>query len=165
MTTEKKSENTPTPEATDNKAVFAPLGKYAVIAVIMVSIIVTTAIMLDKQLNTVDQQLAAIEKEVADMHIADSDTAEAATAEIAVEEVITETPVTAAAETVLADSKAEVIATVPATTRDQDGRRELREARRPRQRQAPRLHRRRDRAPNAHGTRTQALTEIPRNDE
>ncbi len=41
MTTETK----PTNNATDNKAVFGPLGKYAVIAVIMVSIIVTTAIM------------------------------------------------------------------------------------------------------------------------
>ena len=50
----------------DNKTVFGPLGKYAVVAVIMVSIIVTTAIMLNKQLGTVDERLAAIESEVAE---------------------------------------------------------------------------------------------------
>ncbi len=71
MTTEKKSENTPA--AQDNKAVFGPLGKYAIIAVIMVSVIVTTAIMLDRQLGTVDQQIAAIEEEVAEMHVAAAD--------------------------------------------------------------------------------------------
>lgn len=72
MTTETKTENTATPETSDNKAVFGPLGKYAIVAVIMVSIIVTTAIMLDRQLKTVDQQIAAIEEEVADMHAADT---------------------------------------------------------------------------------------------
>jgi hypothetical protein len=88
MTTEKKSENTATPAAQDNKAVFGPLGKYAIIAVIMVSVIVTTAIMLDRQLGTVDQQIAAIEEEVAEMHAVSADatieevnTAEAATTE------------------------------------------------------------------------------------
>jgi len=56
----------------DNKAVFGPLGKYAAIAVIMVSIIVTTAIMLDRQLNTVEQEIATIENEVAALIIADT---------------------------------------------------------------------------------------------
>ncbi len=68
MTTETKTDNTSTPAASDNTAVFAPLGKYAVIAVIMVSIIVTTAIMLDKQLNTVEEKLAAIENEITPLH-------------------------------------------------------------------------------------------------
>lgn len=68
MTTEKKSEETTSESKTsDNKAIFGPLGNYAVVAVIMVSIIVTTAIMLDKQLNSVDEKLAAIENEVAQM--------------------------------------------------------------------------------------------------
>ena len=62
MTTEKQSDNT---EKTSNKTVFGPLGKYAVISVIMVSIIVTTAIMLDKQLNTAERNIAVIESEVA----------------------------------------------------------------------------------------------------
>lgn len=73
MTTETKTENVATAETSDNKAVFGPLGKYAMVAVIMVSIIVTTAIMLDRQLKTVDQQIAAIEEEVADMPTSTTD--------------------------------------------------------------------------------------------
>jgi len=72
MTTETKTEKTETPASNDNKAVFGPLGKYAAIAVIMVSIIVTTAIMLDRQLQSVDEQIAAIEDEVASIHAAES---------------------------------------------------------------------------------------------
>lgn len=64
--TDKKTETQETQSpVNDNKTVFGPLGKYAVVAVIMVSIIVTTAIMLDKQLNTVEQHIAEIENEVA----------------------------------------------------------------------------------------------------
>ena len=49
---------------TDNKIVFAPLVKYAIIAVLMVSIIVTTTVMLDKQLNSAEHQVVAtIEEE------------------------------------------------------------------------------------------------------
>lgn len=55
-------------ESNDNKKVFGPLGKYAVIGVIMVSIIVTTAIMLNKQLGTVEEQLAAMENEIAEIN-------------------------------------------------------------------------------------------------
>jgi len=71
MTTETPSKNT---SSTDNKAIFGPLGKYAVIAVIMVSIIVTTAIMLDKQLNTVDAQIAEIEADIAKSNKENSNT-------------------------------------------------------------------------------------------
>ncbi len=50
-------------KATVEKEVFAPLGKYAAIAVLLVGIIVTTAIMIDKQLNSVESQIADIESE------------------------------------------------------------------------------------------------------
>ena len=63
MTTEKQTKNTTT---SDNKVIFGPLGKYAVVAIIMVSIIVTTAIMLERELNTIDQQVAEIEAEIAE---------------------------------------------------------------------------------------------------
>lgn len=62
MTTETKADNV---TETNNLSTFKPLGKYAVIAVIMVSIIVTTAIMLDKQFNSAERELATIESEVA----------------------------------------------------------------------------------------------------
>lgn len=62
-TTATTSEN----KTAENKRVFAPLGKYAVIAVLMVSIIITTAIMLDRQLSTVDTNIAAIESEIAEI--------------------------------------------------------------------------------------------------
>ena len=52
-------------KVSDNKSVFGPLGKYAVVAVIMVSVIVTTAILLDKELNTDEDKVAAIDNEVA----------------------------------------------------------------------------------------------------
>ncbi len=71
MNTTTKSDNA---SKTNNKTVFAPLGKYAVVGVIMVSIIVTTAIMLDKQLSTVENEIAAIESEVADLNKTDAET-------------------------------------------------------------------------------------------
>lgn len=52
-------------KVSDHKDIFGPLGKYAVIAVIMVSIIVTTAVVLDKELGTAEEKLAAVENEVA----------------------------------------------------------------------------------------------------
>lgn len=85
MATTKKSEPATTPTVNDNKTVFAPLGKYAVVAVVMVSIIVTTAIMLDKQLNTVEEKIAAIKTEVTEMHTIDSTTTDTATSNAPVE--------------------------------------------------------------------------------
>jgi len=61
------TEQTKTPAS--NRAVFGPLGKYAIVAVFIVSIIVTTAIMLEKQLGTTEERLAAIQTE---LHIAEN---------------------------------------------------------------------------------------------
>ena len=58
----------------DNKAVFGPLGKYAVVAEIMVSHIVTTAIVLDKELSTEEDKVATLENEVAATNAVDSET-------------------------------------------------------------------------------------------
>lgn len=70
MSTKKTEITSTTTETTDNKvsdnkAVFSPLGKYAVVAIIMVSIIVTTAIVLDKELSTTEDKVAALENKVA----------------------------------------------------------------------------------------------------
>lgn len=73
--TEKKVESTSATtenKTSDNKKTFGPLGKYAVVAVIMVSIIVTTAIMLNKQLGSVNEQLAVMESEAADVYATNS---------------------------------------------------------------------------------------------
>jgi hypothetical protein len=85
MTTETKPDNTientenSNPEIEDqaakNKAVFGPLGKYAVIAVIMVSVIVTTAIMMNKDLGSVEGTIASIEDEVSEMASTNADAA------------------------------------------------------------------------------------------
>jgi hypothetical protein len=84
MTTETKLENTTATAETSttenqtasNKAVFGPLGKYAIVAVIMVSVIVTTAIMLNKELGTVEGKIASIEDEVSELAAADATTSE-----------------------------------------------------------------------------------------
>lgn len=115
MTTENKSESTPV-EASDNKAIFGPLGKYAIVAVLMVSAIVTTAIMLNKQLSTVDEQLAAIEEEVAEMHTASADTStdEAKIAEAAMAEVTTAESTTVADTEIKAEVAEEAVVTAAA---------------------------------------------------
>jgi len=79
MTTETQSKDT---SISDNKVIFEPLGKYAVIAIIMVSIIVTTAIMLEKQLNTIDQQVAEIEAEISESNKKHLKSSEETTADI-----------------------------------------------------------------------------------
>ena len=73
--TEITSTTTTDNKVSDNKAVFGPLGKYAVVAVIMVSIIVTTAIVLDKELGTAEEKLASVENEVAATNAVDEETA------------------------------------------------------------------------------------------
>lgn len=68
MSTETKSENTATTidNKTSHKALFGPLGKYAIAGVIMVSILITTVIFLSKQLATSSENVASIEKELAE---------------------------------------------------------------------------------------------------
>ncbi len=72
MNTEKKSKNTAT--TIDNKALFGPLGKYAIVGIIMVSIIITTVILLDKQLGTASENVASIEKELTESNANESTT-------------------------------------------------------------------------------------------
>ena len=95
MTTETKNNQT------DNQTTFAPLGKYAFIAVIMVGIIVTTAVMLDKQLNKTETEIASIENEIAKLNKARAQAAKPANAnqvQVSVEETVTATTSTAKTE-------------------------------------------------------------------
>ena len=49
----------------DHKLILAPLAKYGVVAVVIVGIIVTTAIMMNREFNEIDAQVAALEIEIA----------------------------------------------------------------------------------------------------
>ncbi len=69
MTIENNNDNeaqTAEQKSNDAKLILAPLAKYAAVAVIMASIIVTTTIMLDRELNTIDQDIASLKAELAD---------------------------------------------------------------------------------------------------
>ena len=46
----------------------APLGKYAAVAVLLVVVLVTTAIMVDKRLNSVESQIAELESEAVQLN-------------------------------------------------------------------------------------------------
>ena len=68
MSSDKKPEN-----PSSNIIVFGPLIRHAIIAVILVSIIVITAIMLNSQLYTAEEQISMIEKEIAAYNASDTD--------------------------------------------------------------------------------------------
>jgi hypothetical protein len=89
----------------ENKVIFGPLAKYAVVAVIMVSLIVTTAIMLNDQLDTVNQQIASIEDEVSNINVATENPGESEPTEVITE--VTEADATEIAPdtTVVADTQ------------------------------------------------------------
>lgn len=108
MTTETKSETTEAPVAeqtSKNKTVFGPLGKYAAVAVIMVSVIVTTAIMLGKQLGSVDQELASIENTVAQKFSSETEVKDETVA------VEVETPAAIIEETTITTESSNVVKT------------------------------------------------------
>jgi hypothetical protein len=87
----KDTENQETQKPTnDNMAVFGPLGKYAIVAVIMVSIIVTTAIMLDRQLNSAEKYIAKVENEVTEINNVTDTVAEVNKTEVLATETISE---------------------------------------------------------------------------
>jgi hypothetical protein len=77
----------------DYKILYAPLAKYGVIAILMVSIIVTTAIMMDREFNDIDSQVTALETEIALQNQAEQLSEQASTESVATsEEPVTETP-------------------------------------------------------------------------
>lgn len=63
-TTEAKAAEDKQPS--DARIILGPLAKYAAVGLVLVGIIVTTAIMLDKQLNDIDREMAALEAELAE---------------------------------------------------------------------------------------------------
>ncbi|MGD8933802.1 MAG: hypothetical protein PVF35_03415 [Gammaproteobacteria bacterium] len=57
------NENPDTPS--DARVILGPLVKYAAMGFVLVGIIITTAVMMDRQLNDIDQEVAELEAELA----------------------------------------------------------------------------------------------------
>ena len=51
-------------QPSDARVILGPLVKYAAMGFVLVGIIVTTAVMLDRQFNTIDQEVAALQAEL-----------------------------------------------------------------------------------------------------
>ena len=51
-------------QPSDARIILGPLVKYAAMGFVLVGIIVTTAVMLDRQFNTIDQEVAALQAEL-----------------------------------------------------------------------------------------------------
>ena len=52
-------------QPSDARIILGPLVKYAAIGLVLVGIIVTTAVMLDRQFNNIDQEVAALQAQLA----------------------------------------------------------------------------------------------------
>jgi hypothetical protein len=59
--TTKQHKNAPS----DARIILGPLVKYALIGLVLVSVIITTAVTLDRQFNDIDREIAALEAELA----------------------------------------------------------------------------------------------------
>ena len=55
-------------QPSDARIILGPLVKHAAIGLVLVSIIVTTAVMLDRQFNKIDEEVAALQAELAKAH-------------------------------------------------------------------------------------------------
>ncbi len=64
-TEESQQEEVQQDSISDRKVILAPLAKYGAVAVVIVGIIVTTAIMMNREFNEIDAQVAALEIEIA----------------------------------------------------------------------------------------------------
>jgi len=64
-TEESQQEEVQQDSISDRKIIVAPLARYGAFAVIIVGIIVTTAVMMNREFNEIDAQVAALEIEIA----------------------------------------------------------------------------------------------------
>jgi hypothetical protein len=101
----------------DARIILGPLVKYAAVGLVLVGIIITTAVMLDRQFNDIDREVAELQAQLAQ---ANMDTAAEANADnsarspakaapaVAAETVKQEPAVSAAAETAVAEKPAAI---------------------------------------------------------
>lgn len=64
-------------QPSDARIILGPLVKYAAMGLVLVSIIITTAVMLDRQFNTIDQEVAILQAQLAKANKASADDASA----------------------------------------------------------------------------------------
>ncbi len=74
-------------EPSDARIILGPLVKYAAVGLVLVGIIITTAVMLDRQYNDIDREVAELEAQLAQARmdtvaVADTDSAAASQAEV-----------------------------------------------------------------------------------
>jgi len=78
-TEESQQEEVQQDAISDRKVILAPLLKYGMAAVVIVGIIVTTAIMMNREFNEIDAQVAALEVEIAQQNQSELQTEQAVT--------------------------------------------------------------------------------------
>ena len=98
--TEPSNQPTPTSkqqsQPASRKEVFAPLATYGVVAIGIVAIIITTTIMLNKELNTIERDVSRLESELAGNNAADvAQQANPESAPAVTEPVVADAPATA----------------------------------------------------------------------
>lgn len=92
--TEIQQNQTEQEPVSDTKMLLAPLVKYGIAALLIVGVIITTAIYMNSEFNTIDEQLASVEAEVAQQNHASVDTDVSTAENTAVNEAaVTETAV------------------------------------------------------------------------
>ena len=98
QTPDHESDNKPEQkQPSDARIILGPLVKYAAIGLVLVAVIVTTAVTLDRQFNTIDEEVAALQAELAKAHDATETGGEKKNDQAPVAEK-TETPVNAVAQ-------------------------------------------------------------------
>ena len=72
-TQQTSNNNTPNNQPATHKEVLAPLATYGVVAIGIVAIIITTAVMLNNELNTIEQDVAQLETDLAAKNAAEAE--------------------------------------------------------------------------------------------
>lgn len=88
----------------DARIILGPLVKYALMGFVIVSVIITTAVMLDRQFNDIDRELAILKSELAAANPATVTNTETAEKARTTDVVITNAAVYGAATTVIAEN-------------------------------------------------------------
>ena len=93
----------------DHKLILGPLARYGVIAVVIVGIIVTTTVMMNREFNEIDAQVAALEIEIAQQNQLEQQTEQEVTKTVETVEVVS----TESTETIASNDETTPVTTLP----------------------------------------------------